>query len=510
MEQVPQYAAIPARHITYQRNSPAARSADQTLVSYAPQYDESGRPIVDWEGRPVSVQRYHSPVAPESRRGSNSAQASMQSPNKPAHNAHPPHLSQSYDRSVGVGVNGAPRSRYDPRMDQREQVQQVQMQQQQMQQMQMQQTTQQQVQQQHHPQHKITNAHQESPPRVTPAKSARGRKSLAQAQLQRMESNDAAAYTPPALDAGAYAQVQPRRPTPRGRSGMSGGVYGVGAGAGAEASGAPGSVESPQRNTHTHNQSMANMNNVKNVNVRAQQQQATAVHLHPRAHPQSQSQSQSQPHSHQAIAAPSTSTYAQYANHNNGRYSQSPQSEDDSNGATLHKAHTHTQSQSQPHHTSSSAAPAVPPVARFVDEDYDEGAADALMGLAGAAAASDRMANMESNANVSNKADTNTSSMSVPPSIREMRDVDNEPEVLQPTPHRLSVMHDSIGMKKRHNGEVDGVDTRDAPVSASAYDAPDSTPHDSHLPPNKRLKEVHVETDPAAFPRKHSMNTMGT
>lgn len=271
----------------------------------------------------------------------------------PPVNSHPPHLSQPYERS-GANVNGGARNaRYDPRMDIA-----------------------------HPSQPIISNSHQESPPRITPAKANKGRKSLA-FHAQKME--DGAAYTPPqSLD--GYAQ--PRRPTPRARP--SGSVY-VGAG-----------MESPRKQA-----------------IRAQQ-----------------AQPQQQP-------APSTSAY------NNGRYSQSPQSEDDSGGG------------------------AVPPVARFVDEDYDEGAADALMGLAGAAAASDRMGRGA------------TQPSSLPPSIRE------------PTPHRLSpainvMMND--GMKKRNNGDV----------------------HDA---PNKRMREggenqsSHLsspETYPAAFPRKHSMNTMNT
>ncbi|TIA91970.1 hypothetical protein E3P99_00801 [Wallemia hederae] len=441
-----QYAAppgLPSRHLTYQRNSPVPvvemqrgmreqppppppqqqQQQQQQYVSYAPAHYDDGRPVVDWEGRPVSVQRYHSPVPNESRRNS----GAMLSPP----NSHPPHLSQPYERSVSVVNGGGPRNaRYDPRMDI---------------------TTHSQP----HPQtlphalphsHSqpppvIANARQESPPRVTPAKGGRGRKSVygtvSAANAQKME--DAAAYTPPPSESNLQIP-QPRRPAPRARQS----VY-VGAG-----------MESPRKQA-----------------MRAQQQQAQHVHM--------QAQANAQAHAHAQA-----STSAMY-NNNNGRYS-----------------HSHSQSQS-PQSEDDGGAGAVPPVARVVDEDYDEGAADALMGLAGAAAASDRMGGSRSgsisgapnaNANINTNASSNAQtphhlpSISVPPSIRG----------IEPEADGTDEMARRGSLGKRNNGDV-----HDAPNKRMREGESDA---DDRNDRNGAQQLSSPETDPAAFPRKHSMNTM--
>ncbi|TIB78590.1 TPR-like protein [Wallemia mellicola] len=319
---VPFSAGLPGRQLNLPRDAPMpVQRSEQQFVSYTPAHYEDGRPVVDWEGRPVSVQRFHSPVPKEAIKRN----SSILSP--PPVNSHPSHLSQSFERT-GNGTTSR-NSRYDPRMDGAPS------------------------------QPVVSNPHQESPPRLTP-KSVKGRKSLA-FHAQRMEDS---AYTPPPLgqEASSYTlhHKKPTRPRP--------------------------SIESP-----------------------ASSRRASATtRLAP-------------------VAQPSTSSI-----HNNGRYSQSPQSEDDTNAA------------------------AVPPVARVVDEDYDEGAADALMGLAGAAAASDRQP--------------------IPPNIREPLEKENGPNHM-------------IGVKRNtQDGQND---------------------------PNKRQREdkngsLSPENDPAAFPRKHSMNTMNT
>ena len=239
------------------------------FINYTPaNYGE--RPPVEWDGRPMM--RYNSPmsskppitnsrnasVIEDSRR--KSVGSIIHSP--PMVSSHPPHLSQPYER------NGIPsrNSRYDPRMD---------------------------VQPVNHLQ-----LQGESPPRVTPAKSNRGRKTLAY-HAARYES-DSNQQTP---------------------------------------------VISPQSSQVNNNN---NNNNNNNADKKPSIKTKNKVNL-----------------------------LSDDVNVKN----QSPQP-----STSTSKIDHYSPSQSQsPPYSESPQTPAVPPVARVVDEDYDEGAADALMGLAGAA-----------------------------------------------------------------------------------------------------------------------------